>query len=56
MVPCKDCPYYYPEYDSEGNAIDLPHCQYPYDDGYAPCEVDDSYETPDTDDENMEDC
>ena len=56
QMKCKDCPYYWadenpmqtPEHYSD---IDyLPRCHYSYDDGYAPCEIDDKErETEDTD-------
>jgi hypothetical protein len=38
-MKCADCPYYWIE---EGD--DLSHCHYRWNDGYAPCEVEDSYE------------
>lgn len=41
QIKCVDCPYYWKEENEK-----TPHCHYTYDDGYAPCEVDD-YETED---------
>ena len=40
-MKCKDCPYYWAECDKEGKPIEHPHCHYQWDDGYAPCEVED---------------
>lgn len=31
---CKDCPYYWQEKDEK-----YPSCKYAYNDGYAPCEI-----------------
>ena len=45
-MKCKDCPYYWAECDDRGNPIGHPNCHYQWNDGYAPCEVDD-YETED---------
>lgn len=42
-MKCVDCPYFWKNDDDF-----FPHCQYPYDDGYAPCEVDEAEETEDT--------
>ena len=36
-MKCADCPYCWKD---EGDKY--PHCHYGYDDGYAPCEVEDS--------------
>lgn len=44
---CADCPYFWAECDDRGIPIDYPHCQYQWDDGYAPCEVNEDYETED---------
>ena len=41
MMKCKDCLYFYANTDDRGNPIENPHCQYYYNDGYAPCEIDD---------------
>lgn len=49
-MKCKDCPYYWADCDDKGNPIENPHCHYQWNDGYAPCEVDDDYETEDIDD------
>ena len=46
---CENCGYHYCDTDEQGNIIGFPYCHYPYDDGYAPCEVDDDY------DENLDD-
>lgn len=40
-MKCKDCPYWYSNFGPDGTPTDEPSCKYPYDDGYAPCEVDD---------------
>ena len=53
-MKCKDCLYYYADCDDNGVPIDGDRCHYVGYDGYAPCEVDDEYETPDVDDESME--
>ena len=43
-MKCTECPWCWKnEYDS------FPHCQYPYDDGFAPCEVDEFFEEPNDD-------
>lgn len=49
-IECKDCPYFWADCDDNGKPIENPHCQYQYNDGYAPCEIDD-YETEDTDED-----
>lgn len=46
-MKCKDCPYYWAdteEYVGDDGQVHLrtvgrEHCQYGYNDGYAPCEV-----------------
>lgn len=43
-LKCKDCPYFWADEDG-GTA----RCHYQYDDGYAPCEVGEPYETEDDD-------
>ena len=45
-MKCKDCPYYWADCNDQGSPIENPHCHYRWDDGYAPCEVDD-YESED---------
>ena len=35
-MKCIDCPYHWQD---EGEKY--PTCKYPYDDGYAPCEIED---------------
>ena len=35
-IKCKDCPYYWADMDGE-----IAYCHYQYNDGYAPCEIDD---------------
>lgn len=39
-MKCKDCPYYWQDNDEEHM-----YCHYHYDDGYAPCEVDEKEDT-----------
>lgn len=46
-MKCTDCAYYWSDCDDNGEPIDNPYCHYQYNDGYAPCEVDDDYETED---------
>lgn len=46
---CIDCLYFYADCDEQGNAYGSPYCHYGYDDGCAPCEVDDAYVTLDED-------
>ena len=41
-MKCKDCPYYWSDTDDKGTPINLPYCHYQWNDGYAPCEVDDT--------------
>ena len=36
----KDCPYYWADNDPT-TVADLPYCHYQYNDGYAPCEIED---------------
>lgn len=46
-MKCTDCPYHWQD---EGEKY--PTCKYPYNDNYAPCEVEDQEkETEDTDDD-----
>ena len=40
-MKCKDCAYYWAECDDRGNSVDRPYCHYQWNDGYAPCEIDD---------------
>lgn len=48
-MECKNCAYYWSDLcDKNGKPIGNPYCHYQWNDGYAPCEVDD-YDTPDTD-------
>ena len=35
-IKCVDCPYYWVDADGE-----IAYCHYQYDDGYAPCEIED---------------
>lgn len=44
-MKCTECAYYWAECDDRGNPIERPCCHYQWNDGYAPCEVDDVYET-----------
>ena len=48
-MKCVDCLYFYADCDEQGYPCGSPYCRYDYDDGYAPCEVDDVYETLDED-------
>lgn len=52
-MKCKDCVYYYhdiDEFEIDGKmqvrAIGDAYCHYRYNDGYAPCEIEDSYDEP----------
>lgn len=36
-IHCADCPYYYNDLDDG----EICYCHYTWDDGYAPCEVED---------------
>lgn len=50
-MKCMDCPYFWMDEDE-----DRAYCHYHWEDGYAPCEVDDTEaETEDNDEEEMED-
>lgn len=42
-MKCVDCCYWWAECDENGRPIERECCHYRYDDGYAPCEVDDDY-------------
>ena len=42
MIKCTDCPYFWSDLDKDGKPITRPHCHYQYNDGYAPCEVEDN--------------
>lgn len=44
-MKCTDCPYYWKEENEE-----FADCHYRWNDGYAPCEVEDRYEEPDEED------
>lgn len=46
MIKCEDCSYFWADCDKSGKPINHPSCHYGWNDGYAPCEVDD-IETPD---------
>ena len=41
LNPCSDCCYCWADVDDEGRPVSREYCHYPYDDGYAPCEIDD---------------
>lgn len=41
-MKCTDCAYYWCECDENGKPIDHPFCHYQYNDGYAPCEVEET--------------
>ena len=36
QIKCANCSYYWADFDDE-----IPYCHYQYDDGYAPCEIED---------------
>ena len=38
-IKCADCPYYWADADGE-----IPYCHYQYNDGYAPCEIEEREE------------
>lgn len=40
-MKCADCPYFWADTDEEGRPIDRPYCHYQWNDGYAPCEIED---------------
>lgn len=42
MIKCKDCPYFWADCDDNGKPIENPHCHYQYNDGYAPCEAEET--------------
>ena len=44
-IACGICPYYYKDEDEKS-----PRCHYEWDDGYAPCEIDDFEEEEEEDD------
>lgn len=44
-MKCVDCPYCW-----KGEYDDFPRCHYDYNDGYAPCELEDSYDDYDEED------
>ena len=48
-MKCENCAYHYADCDNNGKPISNACCHYHYNDGCAPCEVDDVYETPDID-------
>lgn len=48
-MKCTNCNYYWADCDENGTPTSREYCHYQYDDGYAPCEVDEDYETPDED-------
>lgn len=39
-MKCKDCAYYYAEIGPDGQPLTLNFCHYRWNDGYAPCEID----------------
>lgn len=41
-MKCKECPYYWSDTDNEGKPVSREYCHYIWNDGYAPCEVDDN--------------
>ncbi|MGM9684597.1 MAG: hypothetical protein ACI3XQ_13450 [Eubacteriales bacterium] len=47
-MKCKDCPYFWadenpnPDPDFYSDSDYIPVCHYTYNDGYAPCEVDEN--------------
>lgn len=49
-MKCKDCLYFFSDTNDKGEPITEEYCHYKYDDGYAPCEVEEiENETEDTD-------
>lgn len=48
-LKCADCSYFYADCNEQGYTHSSPYCHYYHNDGYAPCEIDDEYETPDED-------
>ena len=42
-MSCNNCGYHYADCDSSGIPTGNAYCHYYYNDGYAPCEVDDEY-------------
>lgn len=40
-MKCKNCAYHWSDCDTDGKPIGLPYCHYQWDDGCAPCEIDD---------------
>lgn len=47
-MKCNDCCYFWADCNDKGEPIGKPYCHYQYNDGYAPCEIEDN-ETPDAD-------
>ena len=45
-IACGICPYYYKDEDEK-----FPRCHYEWDDGYAPCEIDDFEEEEEEDED-----
>lgn len=39
-MKCKDCPYFWADENPYADTDCAPTCHYMYNDGYAPCEVD----------------
>lgn len=39
MISCSECPYYRNDHDFDDDALDLTSCHYRWNDGQAPCEV-----------------
>lgn len=39
-MKCKNCCYWWAEVDMDGKPISQEFCHYSWDDGYAPCEID----------------
>lgn len=50
-MKCIDCPYHWADCDDNGVPVNNAYCHYQYDDGYAPCEVDDYEDEGGEDDE-----
>lgn len=40
QIKCADCPYYWAD-EWDKSIADLPYCHYQYNDGCAPCEIED---------------
>lgn len=49
-MKCQDCCYYYEDVQSRtGIPLTRKYCHYHHNDGYAPCEVEETYDEPEHD-------